>query len=44
MRLYVRTIVTPEGLVTGKDLKGLWGASHILFHDLVANFMGMKML
>ena len=44
MRLYVRTMVTPAGVVTGKDLEGLLGAGRILFHDLVANFMGIKFL
>ena len=44
MGLYVRTMVTPRGIVTGKDLEGLLGAGYILFHDLVANFMGMKIL
>ena len=37
-------MVTPRGIVTGKDLESLLGAGYILFHDLVANFMGMKIL
>lgn len=45
MGLYVRTMVTPGGTVTGKEGPwGLLGAGYILFHDLVASFMGMKIL
>ena len=35
MGVYVRTMVTPRGIVTGKDLESLLGAGYILFHDLV---------
>ena len=44
MGLHVRTMVTPGGIVTWKDFEGLLGAGYILFHDIVANFMGMKIL
>ena len=43
-KLIYGTMVTPGGIVTGKDLEGLLCAGYILFHDLVANFTGMKIL
>lgn len=37
MGLHVRTMVTPGGIVTGKDPEELLGAGYIPFHDLVGH-------